>query len=53
MNFWPQDEHQTMYAIRLLKDVVELSKSEGRHEWLAPCGTDVHRVTRTYESLHP
>jgi hypothetical protein len=42
-----------MYAIRLLKDVVVLSKSEGRHEWLAPCGADVHRVALTYGSLHP
>jgi hypothetical protein len=43
--FWPQDEHQTMYAIRLLKHaVVVLSKSEGPQKWLASCGADVHRV---------
>jgi hypothetical protein len=43
--FWPQDEHQTMYAIRLLKHVVVvLSNSEGPQKWLASCGADVHRV---------
>jgi hypothetical protein len=36
-----------MYAISLLKYVVVLSKSEGPQKWLAPCGTDVHRVART------
>jgi hypothetical protein len=37
-----------MYAISLLKDVVVvLSKSEGPQKWLAPCGTDVHKVART------
>jgi hypothetical protein len=47
MRFWPQDEHQTMYAISLLKHVVVvLSKSEGPQKWWAPCGTDVHRVAR-------
>jgi hypothetical protein len=44
MRFWPQDEHQTMYATSLLKDVDMLSKSEGPQKWLAPCGADVHRV---------
>jgi hypothetical protein len=34
-----------MCAISLLKYVVVvLSKSEGPQKWLAPCGTDVHRV---------
>jgi hypothetical protein len=48
MRLWPQHEHQTTYAIRLLKHVVAvLSKSEGLQNWLAPCGTDVHRVART------
>jgi hypothetical protein len=48
MRFWPQDEHQTMHAISLLKHVVVvLSKSEGPQKWLAPSGTDVHRVART------
>jgi hypothetical protein len=36
-----------MYAISWLKHVVVLSKSEGPQKWLAPCGTDVHRVART------
>jgi hypothetical protein len=37
-----------MYAISLLKQVaVVLSKSEGPQKWLAPCGTDVHRVALT------
>jgi hypothetical protein len=50
MRFWPQDEHQTMYAISWLKYVVVvLSKSEGPQKWLAPCGTDVHRVARTID----
>jgi hypothetical protein len=50
MRFWPQDEHQTMYAMSLLKLVVDvLSKSEGSQNWLAPCGTDVHRVARTID----
>jgi hypothetical protein len=48
MRFWPQDEHQTMYAISLPKHVV-LSKSEGQQKWMAPCGTDVHRVARTID----
>jgi hypothetical protein len=49
MRFWPQDEHQTMYAINLLKHVVVvLSKSEGP-QWLAPCGTDVNRFARTID----
>jgi hypothetical protein len=49
MRFWPQDEHQAMYAISLLKHVaVVLSKSEGQ-KWLAPCGTDVHRVARAID----
>jgi hypothetical protein len=26
-----------------------LSKSEGQQKWLAPCGTDVHRVARTID----
>jgi hypothetical protein len=48
MKIWPQDEHQTFYAIRLLKHVaVVLSKSEGPQKGLAPCGTDVHSVART------
>jgi hypothetical protein len=39
-----------MYAISLLKHVVVvLSKSEGPQRWLAPCGTDVHRVARTID----
>jgi hypothetical protein len=39
-----------MYAISLLKHVVVvLSKSEGPQKWLAPCGTDVHRVVRTID----
>jgi hypothetical protein len=46
MRFWPQDEHQNVYAISLLKHVVVLSKSEGLQKWLAPCSTDVHRVAR-------
>jgi hypothetical protein len=51
MRFWPQDEHQVMFAISLLKLlVVVLSKSEGLQEWLAPCGTDVHRVARTIDA---
>jgi hypothetical protein len=49
MSFWPQHEHQTIYAISLLKLVVVLSKSEGPQKWLAPCGTDVHRVARTID----
>jgi hypothetical protein len=49
MRFWPQDEHQHMYAISWLKHVVVLSKSEGPQKWLAPCGTDVHRVARTID----
>jgi hypothetical protein len=45
MRFWPQDEHKTIYAIRLLKHVVVvLSKSEGPQKRLAPCGADVHRI---------
>jgi hypothetical protein len=50
MSFWPQDEHQTIYAISLPKHVVVLSKSEGPQKWLAPCGTDVHRVARTIDA---
>jgi hypothetical protein len=49
MRFWPQDKHQIVYAISLLKHVVVLSKSEGPQKWLAPCGTDVHRVARTVD----
>jgi hypothetical protein len=50
MRFWPQDENQTMYAISWLEHyVVVLSKSEGPQKWLAPCGTDVHRVARTID----
>jgi hypothetical protein len=50
MRCWPQDEHQTMHAISLLKHVVVmLGKSEGLRKWLAPCGTDVHRVARTID----
>jgi hypothetical protein len=48
MRFWPRDEHQSMYAISLLKQVVVvLCKSEGLQKWLTPCGTDMHRVART------
>jgi hypothetical protein len=48
--FLPQDEHQTMYEISLLKHVVVvLSKSEGPQKCLAPFGTDVHRVPRTID----
>jgi hypothetical protein len=49
MSFWPQDEHQPMYATSLLKHVVVLRKSDGPQKWLAPCGTDVHRVARTID----
>jgi hypothetical protein len=39
-----------MHAISWLKHVVVvLSKSEGLQNWLAPCGTDVHRVARTID----
>jgi hypothetical protein len=39
-----------MDAISLLKHVdVVLSKSEVPQKWLAPCGTDVHRVARTID----
>jgi hypothetical protein len=38
-----------MHAISLLKHVVVLSKSEDLQKWLAPCGTDVHRVARTID----
>jgi hypothetical protein len=37
---------KNIYAFSWLKHVV-LSKSEGPQKWLAPCGTDVHRVART------
>jgi hypothetical protein len=47
---WPQDEHQPMYAISLLKYVVVvLSKSEAPQKCLAPCGADEHRVARTID----
>jgi hypothetical protein len=50
MRFWPHNVHQTMYAINLLKHlVVVLSKSESPQKWLAPCGTDVHIVARTFD----
>jgi hypothetical protein len=50
MRFWPHDEHQTMSEISWLKHVVVvLGKSEGPQKWLAPCGTDVHRVSRTID----
>jgi hypothetical protein len=50
MSFWPQDENHIMYAISLLKlVVVVLSKSGGPQKWLAPCGTDVHRVAHTLD----
>jgi hypothetical protein len=50
MRFWPQHEHQTVYAISLLKhDVVVLRKYQGPQKWLAPCRTDVHRVARTID----
>jgi hypothetical protein len=50
MRFWPQDEHQNVYAISWLRHVlVVLSKSEGPQKWLAPCSTDVHRVARTID----
>jgi hypothetical protein len=39
-----------MYAISLLKHVVAVvSKSEGPQKWLAPCGTEVHRVACTID----
>jgi hypothetical protein len=39
-----------MHAISLLTHVfVVLNKSEGPQKWLAPCGTDVHRVARTID----
>jgi hypothetical protein len=44
---WPQDKHQIIHASSLLKHVVVLSKSEGQQKWLAPCGTDAHRIART------
>jgi hypothetical protein len=52
MRFWPQDEHQTLDAINLLKKkhvVVVLSKSEGPQKCLAPCSTHVHRVASTVD----
>jgi hypothetical protein len=50
MRFWPHHENQNMYAISLLKHVVVvLSKSEGPQKWLAPCGTDVHRLALTID----
>jgi hypothetical protein len=49
MRFWPQDEHPNMYTISLLKHVVVLSKSERTQKWLAPRGTDVHRVAYTLD----
>jgi hypothetical protein len=51
MRFWAHHEHQNMYAISLLKHVVVvvLSKSEGPQKWLAPCGTDVHRLALTID----
>jgi hypothetical protein len=49
MRFRPQDEHQTMLPISVLKHVVVLSKFEGPQKWLAPCGIDVHRVARTLD----
>jgi hypothetical protein len=39
-----------MHAFSWLKHVVlVLSKPEGPQKWLAPCGTDVHRVARTID----
>jgi hypothetical protein len=38
-----------MYEISLPKHVVVLSNSEGLQKWLAPWGTDVHRVARTID----
>jgi hypothetical protein len=49
MCLWPQDEHQAMYAISVLKRVVVLSKSEGLKKRLAPRGTDVHRFAHTID----
>jgi hypothetical protein len=50
MMLWPQDKHQTMYAISLLEHVVVLlSTSEGSQKWFAPCGTDVHGVAYTID----
>jgi hypothetical protein len=44
------DEHQTMYAISLLKDVVVvLNKSEFPQNWLALSSTGVHRVARAFD----
>jgi hypothetical protein len=44
IEFWSQDEHQTMYGISLLKLVVVLSTSEVLQTWMAPYCTDVNRV---------
>jgi hypothetical protein len=50
MRFWPQDEHKNIYGFSWLQHVVVvLRKSEGSQKWLAPCGTDVHRVARTID----
>jgi hypothetical protein len=50
MRHWPQDEHQTIYAISLLKhDVVVLRKSEGPQKWLATCSADMHRDAHTID----
>jgi hypothetical protein len=49
MRFRPQDEHQTMYVISLLKRVGVLTKSEGSQKWLAPSDTDLHRVARAID----
>jgi hypothetical protein len=50
MRFWQHDEHQTIYAISLLKHlVVVLGNSERLKKWLAPCVTVVHRVARTVD----
>jgi hypothetical protein len=50
MRFWPQDEHQTMYAISMLRGVVVMRQSEGPQNWLAPCGADVHSVGRAIDA---
>jgi hypothetical protein len=46
-----------VHAITLLKHVVVvvvvLSKSEGPQKWLAPFGTDVHRVAHTFDVCIP
>jgi hypothetical protein len=47
VRFWPQDEHQTLYAISLLKHVVILL-NEGLQK-LTTLGIDVNIVARTID----